>query len=178
MIPPALPRKLTEQFLTRSKNNLSKVNFSGFLMSIRHFSRKTTGRKLPLNAQDRTTTQIAGFLPACLQKNVMSSSGLVLDDDPRSEITADLLNLASTSDGENDLPEVFRWMANDMQDFDESPKCRLEKEVGNAGLTFHQPPTPKDGNCLPCNARSINSPWNAVPERHRITLKPGYLSPK
>lgn len=62
----------------------------------------------------------------------MFSSGLILDDDPRSEMTSDLLNLASASNSENDLPEVFQWMTNDMQAFDKSksPKCWLEKEVG------------------------------------------------
>ena len=30
----------------------------------------------------------------------------------------------------------------------EVPKIRLDREVTNAGLTYRQPPTPKDGNYL------------------------------
>ncbi|XP_022795710.1 uncharacterized protein LOC111334278 [Stylophora pistillata] len=42
------------------------------------------------------------------------------------------------------------WMADCQQAFDNSEllKTRLNKEVGNAGLTYRQPPTPADGNCL------------------------------
>ncbi|PFX22417.1 OTU domain-containing protein [Stylophora pistillata] len=44
----------------------------------------------------------------------------------------------------------FKWMADCQQAFDNSEllKTRLNKEVGNAGLTYRQPPTPADGNCL------------------------------
>ena len=52
----------------------------------------------------------------------------------------DLLNLAST----------FQWMTDCQQASDNSasPKSRLDKEVGNAGLTYRQPPIPGDGDCL------------------------------
>ena len=61
-------------------------------------------------------------------------------------MASDLLNLASALRGDN-FPEVFQWMADCQQAFDnsESPKSRLDKEVGNAGLTYRQPPTPGDG---------------------------------
>ena len=78
-------------------------------------------------------------------------SGLTLKGEARDEMTSDLLNLASALRTENDLPEVFQWMADCQQASDntsESPKNLLDKEVGNAGLAYRQPPTPKDGNCL------------------------------
>ena len=72
-------------------------------------------------------------------------SGLTLNRDPRDEMVSDLLNLASALRAENDLPKVFQWMADYQQASDnrESPKKRLGKEVGNAGLAYRQPPTPK-----------------------------------
>ena len=65
-------------------------------------------------------------------------------------MVSDLLNLASALSAENDLPKVFRWMADCQQASDnrEFPKNRLDIEVGNAGLAYRQPPTPEDGNCL------------------------------
>ena len=78
-------------------------------------------------------------------------SGLTLNGEPRDEMASDLLNLASALRTENDLPEVFQWMADCQQASDntsESPKNLLDNEVGNAGLAYRQPPTPKDGNCL------------------------------
>ena len=77
-------------------------------------------------------------------------SGLTLNGEPRDEMVSNLLNLASALSAENDLPKVFQWMADYQQASDnrESPKNRLDIEVGNAGLAYRQPPTPKDGNCL------------------------------
>ena len=65
-------------------------------------------------------------------------------------MASDLLNLASALRAENDLPKVFQRMADCQQASDnrESPKNRLDKEVGNAGLAYRRPPTPKDGNSL------------------------------
>ena len=76
-------------------------------------------------------------------------SSLTLNEDPRTEMAIDLLNLASASRSD-DLPEVFQWMTDCQQASDKSasPKSRLDKEVGDAGLTYRQPPTPGDGNCL------------------------------
>ena len=76
-------------------------------------------------------------------------SGLTLNEDPRTEMAIDLLNLASALRSD-DLPEVYQWMTDCQQASDNSasPKSRLDKEVGNAGLTYRQPPTPADGNCL------------------------------
>ena len=77
-------------------------------------------------------------------------SGLTLNGEPRDEMASDLLNLASALRAENDLPKVFQRMADCQQASDnrESPKNRLDKEVGNAGLAYRRPPTPKDGNSL------------------------------
>ena len=63
---------------------------------------------------------------------------------------SDLLNRASALRAENDLPKVFQWMTDYQQasDIRESPKNRLDKEVGKAGLAYRQPTTLKDGNCL------------------------------
>ena len=76
-------------------------------------------------------------------------SGLTLKEDPRTEMAIDLLNLASALRND-DLPEVYQWMTDCQQASDNStsPESRLDKEVGNAGLTYRQPPTPADGNCL------------------------------
>lgn len=116
-----------QTILTRSNTNLSKVNLSGFLMRIRHFSKSYPS--VPKLKQWYRRSPCF-YLPVC--KKIMFSSGLILNDDPRSEMTSDLLNLASASNSENDLPEVFQWMTNDMPAFDKSksPKCWLEKEVG------------------------------------------------
>ena len=77
-------------------------------------------------------------------------SGLTLNGEPRDEMASDLLNLASALRAENDLPKVFQRMADCQQASDnrESPKNWLDKEVGNAGLAYRRPPTPKDGNSL------------------------------
>ena len=77
-------------------------------------------------------------------------SGRTLNGEPRDEMVSDLLNLASALSAENDLPKVFQWMADCQQASDnrEFPKNRLDIKVGNAGLAYRQPPTPKDGNCL------------------------------
>ena len=65
----------------------------------------------------------------------------------RHEMASDLLNLSSSLRSEKDLPEVFQWMANGKQATDkgESPKSRLDMELGKAGLTYRHPPTPKMG---------------------------------
>ena len=79
-------------------------------------------------------------------------SGLTLNGEPRNEMASDLLNLASALRTENDLPEVFQWMADCQQASDNTmqriPKNLQDKEVENAGLAYRQPATPKDGNCL------------------------------
>ena len=50
----------------------------------------------------------------------------------------------------DDLAEVFQWMTDCQQASDKSasPKNRLDREVGNAALTYRQPPTPGDESCL------------------------------
>ena len=83
-------------------------------------------------------------------------SGLTLNGEPPDEMASDLLKLASALRTENDLPEVFQWMADCRQaseNTNESPKSLLDKAVGNAGLVCRQPPTPKDVHCtVSCNA--------------------------
>ena len=73
-------------------------------------------------------------------------SGLTLNEDPRTEMAIDLLNLASALRSD-DLPEVYQWMTDCQQASDNStsPESRLDKEVGNAGLTYRRLPTPADG---------------------------------
>jgi len=65
-------------------------------------------------------------------------------------MASDLLTLASALRTESDLPKDFQWMADCQHASDnrESPNNQLDKELGNAGLAYRQPPTPKDGNCL------------------------------
>ena len=65
-------------------------------------------------------------------------------------MASDLLNLASALRTENDLPEVSQWMEDCQQASDNSDNTSEfpKKLVGNAGLAYRQPPSPKDGNCL------------------------------
>lgn len=80
-----------------------------------------------------------------------NSEDIELDDNPRSEMASDLLNLSTTDENRvDDLPENLQWIfKNDLQTLpNEVAKIKLDREVANAGLTYRQPPTPKDGNCL------------------------------
>ena len=108
-----------------------------------------------LNVQSKGMTPIVVYLPVFLQKGfcfpvaaiaaLLSTKILEMN-----EMASDLLNLASSLRSENDLPDVFQWMANGKQASDkgESPKSWLDMELGKAGLTYRHPPTSKDGNCL------------------------------
>ena len=72
------------------------------------------------------------------------------DDNIRSEMASDLIILSTNENRVEDLPENLQWIVqNGFQALpNEVPKINLDREVTNAGLTYHQPPTPKDGNCL------------------------------
>ena len=61
-----------------------------------------------------------------------------------------LLNLSTTETRVDDLPDSLQWIVQNgfQASPKEVPKIRLDREVANAGLTYRQPPTPKDGNCL------------------------------
>ena len=117
------------------------------------FQEDNWGECTPQCPKQRNGTDCSVF--TCLfAKRLLFSSGshcsLTLNEDPRNEMASDLLNLASSLCSEKDLLEVFLWMANDKQASDkgESPKSRLDMELGKAGLTYRHPPIPKDGNCL------------------------------
>ena len=123
------------------------------LMRIKLSSRRTIGASVHLNVQSKEITPIVVYLPVFLKWLLFSSGShcsRTLNEAPRNEMASDLLNLASSLRSENDVPEVFQWMANGKQASDkgESPKSRLDMELGKAGLTYRHPPTSKDGNCL------------------------------
>ena len=64
-------------------------------------------------------------------------------------MASDLLNLTTAETNRfQDFPESLQWMFGDDDNQNESPKSKLDKEVTSAGLSYRQPPTPKDGNCL------------------------------
>ena len=65
-------------------------------------------------------------------------------------MASDLLNLSTTENRVDDLPDNLQWIVQNgfQASPNEAPKIRLDREVTNAGLTYRQPPTPKDRNCL------------------------------
>ena len=70
-------------------------------------------------------------------------------DHPRDEMASDLLNIATAETNRfQDLPVNLQWMFGQDTKQNESPKSKLDREVASAGLTYRQPSTPKDGNCL------------------------------
>ena len=75
------------------------------------------------------------------------------DTDPRGEMTNDLLALATPENKVAYLPlpkNLQSFISNDLHTSipTEDQKVALDQEVASAGLTYRQPPTPKDGNCL------------------------------
>ena len=70
-------------------------------------------------------------------------------DHPRDEMASDLLNLATAGTNRvQDLPENLQWIFKENANQNESAKSKLDREVTSAGLSYRQPPTRKDGNCL------------------------------
>ena len=70
-------------------------------------------------------------------------------DQPRDEMAGDLLNLATAGTNRvQDLPENLQWIFREDANHNESAKSKLDREVASAGLSYRQPPTPKDGNCV------------------------------
>ena len=55
------------------------------------------------------------MIPLVALQKLTEHCNLTLNEDPRNEMARDLLNLASSLRSENDLPEVFQWMANGKQ---------------------------------------------------------------
>ena len=116
------------------------------------FQEDNWAKGTPQCPKQRNDTDCGAF--TCLfAKQLLFSSGTEplqsYSQDPRTEMAIDFLNLVSALRSD-DLREVFQWMTDCQQASDNgaSPKSRLEMEVGNVGLTYHQPPTPGDGNCL------------------------------
>ena len=76
------------------------------------------GKCTPQCPKQRKDTD-CGVFTCLFAKRLLFSSGshcnLTLNEDPRNEMARDLLNLASSLRSENDLPEVFQWMANGKQ---------------------------------------------------------------
>lgn len=75
------------------------------------------------------------------------------DTDPRGEMTNDLLALATPGNKVAYLPlpkNLQSFISNDLHSSipTEDQKVALDQEVASAGLTYRQPPTPKDGNFL------------------------------
>ena len=70
-------------------------------------------------------------------------------DHPRYEMASDLLNLATAgTDRVQYLPKNIQWIFKEDAKQNESTKSKLDREVASAGLSYRQPPTPKDGNWL------------------------------
>ena len=70
-------------------------------------------------------------------------------DDFRNEMVSDLSELASSGSRINDRAKGLNWLTQDaVLNPVESEKRKLDTEVENAGLTYRDPPTPKDGNCM------------------------------
>ena len=66
-------------------------------------------------------------------------------------MASDLLNLATAgTDRVQYLPKNIQWIFEEDANQNESTKSKLYREVAirGAGLSYRQPPTPKDGNCL------------------------------
>ena len=94
-----------------------------------------------------------GVFTCLLAKNLLfakNSENIEWDDNIRSEMASDLLNLSTTETRVDDLPDNLQWIVQNgfQASPKEVPKIKLDREVANAGLTYRQPPTPKDGNCL------------------------------
>ena len=70
-------------------------------------------------------------------------------DQPRDEMAGDLLNLATAGTNRvQDLPENLQWIFREDVIHNESAKTKLDRDVASAGLSYRQPPTPRDVNCL------------------------------
>ena len=79
------------------------------------FQEDNWGESAPQCPKQRNDTD-CGVFTCLFAKRLLFSSGshcsLTLNEDPRNEMASDLLNLASSLRSENDLPDVFQWMAN------------------------------------------------------------------
>ena len=116
------------------------------------FQENNWDEDFPICLKQKNKTD-CGVLICLLAKHLMSgeqcNSADIKLDHPRDEMASDLLNLAtSETDRFQDFPESLQWMFGDDANQNESPKSKLDKEVTSAGLSYRQPPTPKDGNCL------------------------------
>ena len=94
-----------------------------------------------------------GVFTCLLAKNLIlakSTEYIEQDDNIRSQMASDLIILSTTESRVEDLPKNMQWIVqNCFQALpNEVPKINFDREVTNAGLTYRQPPTPKDGNCL------------------------------
>ena len=105
------------------------------------------------NRPKQKNQEDCGMFTCLFAKHLILSNNLdeiELDDtDPRGEMTNDLLALATPA--YLPLPKNLQsFISNDLHTSipTEDQKVALDQEVASAGLTYRQPPTPKDGNCL------------------------------
>ena len=97
-------------------------------------------------------------------------------DHPRDEMASDLLNLATAGTNRvQDLPENLQWIFGEDANQNESAKSKLDREVTSAGLSYRQPPTPKDGNCL-FHAMSDQLTLMGKPSQTASQLRTGVVS--
>lgn len=106
-----------------------------------------------LIVQNKKKQENCGVFSCLFAEHLILSNNLdeiELDDtDPRGEMTNDLLALATPA--YLPLPKNLQsFISNDLHTSipTEDQKVALDQEVASAGLTYRQPPTPKDGNCL------------------------------
>ena len=147
------PQVCTELYLTLSKASSSGKNSNLHLRKNANiFQEDNWEEETPRCPKQKNVKDCGGFT-CLLDKNLIfakSTEDIEQDDNIRNEMASDLLVLSTTENRVEDLPENLQWIVqNGFQALpNEGPKIKLDREITNAGLTYRQSPTPKDGNCL------------------------------
>ena len=108
------------------------------------------------HCEKQTNVRDCGVFTCLFTKNLLASKFIDCNS-PRGinrlEMVCDLCELATISTTNNEPDWLFsdKMPANTSYKIIqscESEKSKLDHEVSTAGLTYRQPPTPGDGNCL------------------------------